>query len=266
MSVTSDISVVQYVYKRVAEIELKIAVYHPPDWKIEDSRTAIVFFGGGAWRVQNPEQFRPQSTFLANEGFVAATAEYRTRNQHGTTPVQAIADAKSAVRWIRSNATRLGVDPSMITASGGSAGGHIAACAATIQGFEEEGENLSVSSVPDALVLFNPVLDPSSLTKLLGRPEFSEMGCSREDISPLLHVKPGLPPTLIFHGTVDEVVPYSQAVRFKERMDAAGNECTLVPAPGQGHGFFNYHRSEEWYRRCIEMTRDFLVSLQTRVP
>ena len=52
MSVTSDISVVQYVYKRVAEIELKMAVYHPPDWRIEDSRTAIVCFGGGGWRIR----------------------------------------------------------------------------------------------------------------------------------------------------------------------------------------------------------------------
>ena len=71
--------------------------------------------------------------------------------------VPIVKDGKSAVRWIRANAARLGIDPDRLAAGGGSAGGHVAAATATTQGIEEEGEDTSVSSRPCALVLFNPV-------------------------------------------------------------------------------------------------------------
>ena len=90
---------------------------------------------------------------------VAMAAEYRVKSRHNTTPFECVMDGKSALRWIRKNAAKLGVDPERIGAGGGSAGGHVAAAVATVPGLNEEGEDLSISCLPDTLVLFNPVYD-----------------------------------------------------------------------------------------------------------
>ena len=90
---------------------------------------------------------------------VAICAEYRIKSKHGTTPFECVDDGKSAVRWIREHADDLGIDPNKIVAAGGSAGGHVAACTAVINGYETNSENMDISSKPNALVLFNPVID-----------------------------------------------------------------------------------------------------------
>jgi acetyl esterase/lipase len=250
----------ELVYKKVGSIELKATVYFPKEQG--EGRTGIVFFGGGGWRTQNPQQFMPHSKDLAMLGVVSVTAEYRTSNQHSATPVESIKDAKSAVRWLRSSVEKFGIDPKRVVASGGSAGGHIAACAGMLPGFEEDAD-LEVSSVPDALVLFNPAFDLAEspgAERRMERPEFRRMVVGLEDISPMRHVVPGLPPTLIFHGTEDELVPISQVQRFKQKMKDAGNTCILIEAEGEGHGFFNYHRSQRWYNESMVHVKDFLSS------
>ena len=106
-----------------------------------------------------PKQFFEQARFFADHGFVAFSAEYRVKSRNDATPFDCVEDGKSAIRWVRSHAKELGVDPDKIVAAGGSAGGHVAVCTGIIEGHENKNEDLSVSSVPDAMVLFNPVLD-----------------------------------------------------------------------------------------------------------
>jgi acetyl esterase len=88
--------------------------------------------------------------------------------------------------------------------------------------------------VPAALVLFNPVLDTTETgygAKLIGK--------DAELLSLTHHVKPGLPPSILFHGTADHTVPFANAEEFAKRAKAAGGECSLVPFEGADHGFFN---------------------------
>ena len=246
------------IYKRIGSTELEATIYYPEEG--DAKRTGILFFGGGGWITQNPLQFMPQSKDLAQSGILSVTAEYRTGKQHSATPVESIKDAKSAVRWLRSQSDHLGLDPERIVASGGSAGAHIAACTATLPGFEED-EEQEISSVPNALVLFNPALDLTEspgAERRMERSEFKRMPASLEEISPMSYVVPGLPPTLIFHGTNDELVPFSQVERFQRLMEDAGNHCILVGARGEGHGFFNYHRSKRWYNESMNQIKDFL--------
>ena len=89
---------------------------------------------------------------------VTVRADYRVLNIHGTSPDKCVEDGKSAIRWVRDHAEELGIDPDRIVASGGSSGGHVAACTWMVDGLEAEGEDLNVSSKPDLLVLFNPVM------------------------------------------------------------------------------------------------------------
>ncbi len=161
--------------------------------------------------------------------------DYRVKSRNKTTPFECVKDGKSAIRWVREHAAEFGVDSNRIVASGGSAGGHVAACTGVIEGVEEAGESASISSVPNAMILFNPVLDTTS--KGYGAKNFKPE--QQTDISPCHHVRKGIVPTIIFHGTADKTVPFENAERFTRLMQEAGNQCVLVPFEGKDHGFFN---------------------------
>ena len=242
----------QIVYKSFDKDPLELNVFLPADWKASDRRPGIVFFFGGGWVGGTPTQFYPHSRYLASRGMVAISAQYRTRNSHGTSPFECVADGKSAVRWMREHAAELGIDPERVAAGGGSAGGHVAATTGVIDGLEEEGENMSVSSKPNALVLYNPATDLSGVERL---------GDRALEVSPLQHVSKGDPPTIVFHSRDDQTVPYESAVAFCEAMNAAGNQCELVSFDGRPHGFFNYTRSRVAYKTTVWHMDRFLASL-----
>lgn len=222
-------------YKSVDGIELKMDVFEPADLKPSDRRPAIGFFFGGGWNGGSTKQFYQQARALADQGMVAFSADYRVKSRNKTTPFECVKDGKSAIRWVRLHAAELGIDSERIVASGGSAGGHVAACTGVIEGHEEAGENTSVSSVPNAMILFNPVLDTTE--EGYGAKNFKPE--QQTEISPCHHVRKGIVPTLVFHGTTDKTVPFENAERFTKLMQETGNECVLVPFEGKDHGFFN---------------------------
>ncbi len=240
-------------YKSVGEVELALHVFHPPAFKASDKRPAIVFFFGGGWVGGSPQQFYPQSRRLADRGMVAFCAEYRTRNKHQTTPAECVKDGKSAVRWVRQHAAELGVDANRIAAGGGSAGGHVAAATATTQGFEEDGEDHSVSCRPNALVLFNPVFDngPDGY----GHDRVLEYWRA---FSPLHNIDRKTPPTIVFLGTKDKLIPVATAKSYQQRMQDAGRRCDLHLYEGAAHGFFN---RGDAFSDTLEKTDRFLTSL-----
>lgn len=248
-------------FKTVAGTDLKLWIFSPPS--APEAAPAIVFFFGGGWVGGTPKQFEAQCRHLAGRGMVAITADYRVKSRHDAKPVQCIADARSALRWVRTHAMTLGIDPQRIASAGGSAGGHLAAATAFINDFDEPGEDRSISAVPDALVLFNPglVLAPLDGLKLegfgTGLTE-ERIGGRPEQISPAHHIGKDAPPTIIFHGRADSTIPYASAEAFTKLMVTAGARCELVGFDGQDHGFFN---REPYKARTLAAADAFLVSL-----
>lgn len=255
------------IYKIAGGAELKLWIFMPEGHKGSDRRPAIVFFFGGGWTSGSPKQFEQQCKHLASRGMVAITADYRVASRHQAKVADCVRDAKSAIRWVRSNAARLGIDPNRIAAGGGSAGGHLAAAAAILPGLEEAGEDLKVSARPDALVLFNPALVLAAVSEAgLGKEAFAKLadrlGSEPEAVSPYHHVRRGAPPTIIFHGKADTTVPYATVEAFARKMAAAGNRCELEGYDGQAHGFFNYGRgNNEYFEKTLKRADQFLVSL-----
>lgn len=254
-------------YKTIGDVKLAMDIYLPADHQPTDRRPAIVFFFGGGWRGGSPRQFAHHGVYLASRGLVALSAEYRVSSRHNAKVVDCVADAKSAMRWVRSNAARLGIDPEKIVASGGSAGGHLAAATATIDAFDDPADDKAVSPHPQVLALFNPVLDLTRRSLLPDSPQYDEvlsrLGAKPEELSPTLHLRASMPPTIIFHGEADTTVPITQIRAFTEKMRAAGTRCELAAYPGKNHAFFNFARDE--HKNFVDTVRrldEFLAELK----
>ena len=249
------------IYKTVGEVKLAIHIFAPEGHKASDKRPAAVFFFGGGWSGGSVNQFVPHCRYLASRGMVAMVADYRVSSRHKTTPFECVKDGKSAVRWVRTNAARLGVDPKRIAAGGGSAGGHVAAATGTVKGIEEDGEDRTVSPVPNALLLFNPVYDNGP--KGYGH---SRVKDRYEEISPMHNIRKGMAPAIVFLGTKDKLIPVETAKAFKAKMEAVGCRSELRLYEGQPHGFFNSRKFRpgakvNYYHKTVHEMDVFLASL-----
>ena len=246
---------VEHVYSNPKGRALSLYVLAPKD-STGPNRPAIIFFFGGGWANGTVEQFAEHARYFAARGRVCILADYRVRTRDNSNPFESVEDARAAIRWVREHAAELRIDPKKIIAAGGSAGGHLAAAAATIPD-----RNETVTSVPNALVLFNPVVDTTESgygSKVLGERAL--------ELSPTHQLRAGVPPTLIFHGTADRTVPFSNVQDFTRRMRELGNRCELVPFEGADHGFFNSpvfraNLSGDAYRATIERMESFLNSI-----
>ncbi len=243
------------LYKQVDTTRLYLEVHNPPGFNPARMYPAMVFFFGGGWKSGNRYHLENQAKYLAKRGIVCFLADYRTENKNGATPFEALKDAKSAMRFVRKNAVDFGIDPDKIVAGGGSAGGHLAAATALIDAYNEDSDDLSISCIPNALVLYNPVIDSGP-----GAYGYERVKEHYKNFSPLHNIKEGAPPTLFLLGTNDNLVPVVTAEYFKMAMEKVGNSCELILYEGQGHGFFNY-KNFEHYKKTLEATDSFLQSL-----
>ena len=246
------------VYKHASAADLWIYRFDPAGHDPKhDRRPAVVFFFGGGWNGGTVRQFEQHARYLAGRGMVTFLADYRVKSRQKTQPDACVADGKSAVRWIRARAQSLGIDPQRIAAGGGSAGGHVAAAAGICNGLDDPNDaHPDVSSKPDALLLFNPVYDngPGGYGHDRVRPWFPA-------ISPAHNISADDPPTIVFLGTRDTLIPVATAERFDAALKAAGVRSELHLYPEQPHGFFNEAKSQEAFLDTLERTDAFLVSL-----
>ncbi|MDA7916450.1 alpha/beta hydrolase [Verrucomicrobia bacterium] len=249
----SDRATKVYVYKTIGEKKLKMHVEFPPGWKKTDTRPVIVFFHGGSWKGGSVRAFAHQAKYFASRGLVCARPDYRNLSKDGVTPDKCVEDARSAIRWVRANAAELGIDSQKLITSGGSAGGHLAACAIIPESVETAGADLSITTVPQAMVLFNPVLSfmQGDLSNLVnGDKEIAAK------ISPLLYVKADTPPSIVMFGTNDRLKAFGDL--WWAKAEEVGFRADKYTAEGGRHGFFN---SSPWLERTMIAADKFLASL-----
>jgi acetyl esterase/lipase len=244
-------------YKTVGDIELKLHVFEPAGHRAGDKTPAIVFFFGGGWVGGSPSQFYPHCEYLASRGMWAAAAEYRVKERNNTTPIECVKDGKSVIRYVRAHAPELGIDPNHLAAGGGSAGGHVAAATATVTEFNEDSDDTSVSAVPNALVLFNPVYDNGP-----GGWGHATVADYWQKISPMANIRKGMPPAIVFLGRADKLIPVATGEAFQQKMRDVGSRSELYLYDNAPHGFFNESKyGGRFYRDTVHTMDEFLTSL-----
>jgi acetyl esterase/lipase len=242
------------VYKKVDNRELRLYIVNPAAWQPTDQRPALVLFHGGGWTGGSPAQFNDQATYLAQRGLVCIQVEYRLVKDVPGPPIHCVQDAKSAMRWVRSHAAELGVDPDRIGAGGGSAGGHLAAFVGLVQGQDDPQDDLQVSPKANSLVLFNPVFDNGPD----GGWGQQRVGDRTKDFSPAHNISADDPPAIVFLGRNDALIAVSVVERFQANMTGANVRCETRYYEGQSHGFFN---KDPWKAITLAEADRFLTSL-----
>jgi acetyl esterase/lipase len=243
------------LYKQIDTTRLMMDVYYPEEMDTMQKYPAIIFYFGGGWNGGSVGQFEPHARYFSQRGMVCFLADYRVRSRQQSTPFESLKDAKSAIRFLREHADAFSIDVSRIVAAGGSAGGHLAAATALVDGYNDDRDDVSVDCRPNALVLFNPVIDNGP-----GGYGFERIDEAYLSFSPLHNIRKGAPPTIFFLGTEDPLIPVETARYYQKVMEKVGSLCELHLYEGQKHGFFNYGRFE-YYRQTVSQADTFLQSL-----
>ena len=225
------------IYKQVDSIDLKLDIYRSKN--LRKAAPVLIFIHGGGWSKGKRSDYLPYLLDYAQKNYVTLTVSYRLS---GVAPFPAaLEDVKCAVRWIRKNAEEYMINPDRIAVIGGSAGGHLAMMLAYTNDDEYTQECPdSISSRVNAIVnIYGPVdlttpyaRERDESSHFLGQ-TYKENPEIYKAASPRTYISSDDPPTLTFHGTIDSLVPVSQADSLHTWLDKAG-----VPN--------EYHRLKGW--------------------
>ena len=227
----------EYIYKKDSGIDLKLWIYSPINK--ETKTPAILFFFGGGFRNGSPEQFIFQARYFANRGIAGIVVDYRVNSRNNVKPIECLSDAKAAIQWVRKNAKDLNIDPNKIIASGGSAGGYLAAASYFVDK-KVVGNSDKTNEKPNALILFNP--GGMDMPKVNEHTFMMRFGALRKDVNLIDLIGMNAPPTLILHGDKDKTVDITTVRNFTKKMSTSGHKCELKEYKNEPHGFFNFGR------------------------
>lgn len=246
-----------FVYKKIDDgPDLHAHVYYPGGVKQGANLPVVMFFYSSTWDQGEITQFGPHSLYFADRGAITMLIEYRVSTTHGTGPYEAMADARTAIRWVRYNKEHFGIDESKIVGAGGMAGAQLVLTAAMIKDFADDETDVQLSCVPDAMILFSPIVDISKKGYGLDRFKDAKEGIKA---SPMRHMQKKLPPCILFHGTADRLVPFKGVEKFVRKMKWRRNVCELVDFEGHDHSFYNMNVDVVAYEGTISAADRFLV-------
>jgi acetyl esterase/lipase len=234
-------------YAKDGEHSLKLDVYRPKA-SSDQPRPCIVWIHGGGWlKGDKSSGLARLGKWVATGDYVGVSVGYRLTDK-GTWPIQ-IHDCKAAIRYLRSHAAELGIQPDRIAVWGSSAGGHLVSLLGTSGDVAELEGNLGVTGVSSRVACVVDYCGPSDFLRFakdaprLNEPVYKLLGGSVKDkrdlakqASPVTYVSKDDPPFLIVHGTADRLVPIDQAITFHEAQVKAGMKSEYIKMEGGGHG------------------------------
>ncbi len=247
------------VFGQAGGRDLKCNVYMPP--QEGTARSAVLLVHGGGWVSGDRSQLHGYGILLGRIGYVCVATEYRLAGE-AKWPAQ-LHDVKAALRWMRANAQRFGIDPNKISVSGNSAGAHLSLMMAATPNrpeFEGDGGNAGVPTDVSASVAFyapsqlyapgEPVRE--ELSFLFGRGYTLE---TARAASPIDYASASFPPTLLITGNNDELVPVEASFRMYRRLIEAGAKAELHVYSEAPHAF---DATPEFGRQTAAITALFL--------
>ena len=238
-----------YSYKEEDGVTREMEIHFPKDHNAATkSVPGIIMFHGGGWGGGKRDQFRYLCHYFAKRGLVAATVSYRLAtkadNGEGSRKRVCIRDAKSAIRWYKQHAKKLGIDAQRIIAGGGSAGGHVSLLATTNPELNDPHDNREYDTSVVAYLLFNPALGMAD--------------AKDSEVDFLQHIRPDFPPAIVFFGSEDEKWLKGWNAAYEKMQSLNIRSVELWIAEAQEHSFFN---KQPWQDMTIRASDEFLKAL-----
>ena len=239
--------------------ELKLDIYVPPNQAANATAPSVLLVHGGGWSSGDREQLRGYGIRLGRRGYVCVACEYRLSGE-ATWPAP-LYDVKAALRWMRANSARVGIDPGKITVHGISAGAHLAlmvAATPNMPRFEGTGGSPGFGTeVAAAIGVYTPTdlgraRSEGAVAQLMG-PDADD--AAYQAASPITYVRRDFPPTLLIHGNQDRIVPLSDSLRLHQALLDHGAPAELHTFNGQPHAF---DFDPEYGRLCAEIMLVFM--------
>jgi acetyl esterase/lipase len=264
------------VFAKYGEESMLLDLFQPNVATAEHRLPAVLVVTGGGWTAGDRKRLEHIATWLSGHGFVTAALDYKLARPDAPSFPRNIQDCKAAVRFLRANAERFGIDAERIGVVGGSAGGHLAALLGTATGVAEleglGGNADAKSSVQAVAVMAGPVnlesaeitrrsanAKPTSVQVMLGK-SFAEAPQLYQLASPLHHLKAGVPPFLFMDGSLDN--PENRYVEFRARLRELGVAEKMAVLPEGPHGMWNM---EGWFPDVMkELNAFFQSTLKTK--
>jgi len=233
------------VYGKGGDVDLRLNIGRPRE--SSGPLPCVVVIHGGGWAAGNKNGHNAQVHEFVQKGYVSATIHYRFAPKY-VFPAQ-VEDVKCAIRYLRANAEKYGIDKNRIGAVGFSAGAHLSMMLGAMDkedGLEGEGGNPDESSKVNAVVSFFGPTDLATddwpdrtipiLKSFLGGTKAEKTEAYRK-ASPISYVNAGDAPMLIFQGTKDVLVPWAQATSMGEALTKAGVYGRVELILGANHGW-----------------------------
>lgn len=228
-------------YARIKDTLLYLSVWYPDSLRYPGPRPTILYFHGGGWVSGTPHAASAHAERYREKGFVTISVQYRLANIPGRTIADCVVDARRALRWVRDQAASLRVNPDQIVAWGNSAGGHLAIALATLDHIRDEAEPGRRAIRPNAIIAMSAplMIDSSNLQYI--RANMDTFPPSY--FSPYHHIKKPHPPTLIFHGGQDNMLPRENASRYVRKADGHKSRVFLHLVEEGHHNYFSTARA-----------------------
>ncbi|MEO0414758.1 MAG: alpha/beta hydrolase [Verrucomicrobiota bacterium] len=267
--ISEEITVQRDIAYREGHDRWKLDLYLPKSEAPEGGRPAIVCIHGGGWKMGDKASGNcvKVANSYAAKGYVAISINYRLLPEAGM--MDCIADAKTAVRWLRANAEKYGVDPDRIGGFGNSAGAHLVSMLALSADEKAlDGEDAPYSEFSSQIQAAVPAAAPTDFLFWKGVKGDSERfnlivkgpGTAEENVvaaSPVTYVSEDAPPFLLIHAKDDRVVPFFQGESLTGKLKAAGGDVELLSFETGGHGVLNTQKNavtpamEKFFKRTL---------------
>jgi acetyl esterase/lipase len=264
------------VYGDAGSRPLKMDIYRPD----KPNGAAVLLIHGGGWRGGSKDMLAPHAKHLNDAGYLAASTEYRlTPESHYPASIH---DVKRAIRYLKSNAGKLGFDADKLAAEGHSAGAHLALLAAGTANDKrldppDADHSVSASIAAVAAVYPPTIIYPGEARVSGGSPGTALKGAAisaeeAELASPITHVTKDFPPAMLLHGDADKTVPITASLNFDKAMRAAGARCDLHVFAGLPHGFAGHEQIRPmmmnmiivFFNRFVAVPEKFLFATPQR--